>query len=345
MFGAHVFVDRSQFPENVRRDLLVSLATRVINHKFHYESYKQAAKWLALHDAYSPARTDASCGRIYDQAFSAALSEIHGTHIRVVGLGCGGGMKEARLLELLHHRKRKLAYTAIDVSLPLVLTARKLALPFVTEKNCEAGVCDLGADNDLAKLFSDDRTRSPRLFTLFGVIPNFEPARLLCQVARLLSANDLFLFSANLAAGQDYAAGVRAVLPQYDNVLTCDWLMTLLLDLGFEHGDGKMTFRIETDKRRFHRITADFEICRSRDIRVFGRNISYRAGERMQIFFSYRHTSQTIQNLLAEHAIALVDCWLNDSGEEGVFLCRKITRHSRTSRQRRAHSRSGARPD
>src|SRR5882757_1158373 len=91
MSGAHVFIDRSQFPENVRRDLLESLHARAMNHKFHYESHKQAAKWLALHEAYSPARRDASCVRIYDEAFEAVVSALDESFVHVAGLGCGGG--------------------------------------------------------------------------------------------------------------------------------------------------------------------------------------------------------------------------------------------------------------
>ena len=59
----HVVIHASQFPENVRRDLLASLRTRKINHKFHYDSVKQTQKWLALHQIYSPSRNDENCAR------------------------------------------------------------------------------------------------------------------------------------------------------------------------------------------------------------------------------------------------------------------------------------------
>ena len=59
---AHIAIHPSQFPEQVRRDLLESLRTRQVNHKFHYDSIKQTQKWLALHGAYSPSRTDPECG-------------------------------------------------------------------------------------------------------------------------------------------------------------------------------------------------------------------------------------------------------------------------------------------
>ena len=67
-----VAIHASQFPENVRRDLLDSLRRRRVNHKFHYDSVKQTQKWLALHEAYSPARTDTDCRRIYDRSFAVA---------------------------------------------------------------------------------------------------------------------------------------------------------------------------------------------------------------------------------------------------------------------------------
>ena len=64
------------------------------------------------------------------------------------------------------------------------------------------------------------------------MIPNFEPEQILPKLASLIRPNDFLLFSANLAPGKNYAAGVKKILPQYDNCLTRDWLMTFLIDLG-----------------------------------------------------------------------------------------------------------------
>jgi L-histidine N-alpha-methyltransferase len=323
MSGAHVFIDRSQFPGNVRRDLLESLRARAINHKFHYESHKQAAKWLALHEAYSPARRDDSCLRIYDDAYAGAIAALDATNAHLVGLGCGGGQKEARLLELLAVNKNPLAYTASDVSLPLVLIAREAAQGFVPLENSPGIVCDLATTTGFAGILDGINCNDRRLITLFGIIPNFEPVSLLSRIASLLRTNDLLLLSANLAPGSDYAAGVQRVLPQYDNELTRDWLLTLLLDLGFEQSDGEMHFTVQTDERQLRRITAEFALKRSRDIRVFGETLSFASGESIRVFFSYRHTSQTIRTLLSEQNITVIGEWLNDAGEEGVFLCRR----------------------
>jgi len=70
---AKVAIHSSQFPQNVRRDLMESLRTRRINHKFHYDSVNQTQKWLALHEAYSPSRTDPGCAAIYDRGFAVAV--------------------------------------------------------------------------------------------------------------------------------------------------------------------------------------------------------------------------------------------------------------------------------
>ena len=102
--SASVTIHGSQFPENVRRDLLASLRTRRVNHKFHYDSVKQTQKWLALHQAYSPTRNDADCRAIYEQGFAAAAARMKSQRVHVIGLGCGGGQKDTRLLKLLKAR-------------------------------------------------------------------------------------------------------------------------------------------------------------------------------------------------------------------------------------------------
>jgi len=113
---ANVAIHPSQFPENVRRDLFESLRARKINHKFHYDSVKQTQKWLALHDACSPARNDIDCVETYDKAFGAAADRVASRRVQVISLGCGGGQKDVRLLKLLKAGGKKISYSPCDVS-------------------------------------------------------------------------------------------------------------------------------------------------------------------------------------------------------------------------------------
>jgi hypothetical protein len=135
----------------------------------------------------------------------------------------------------------------------------------------------------------------------------------------------LLLFSANLAPGNNYAAGMKKILPQYNNPLTRDWLMTFLLDLGVEHNDGKLHFKIEDDRTNgLKRIVAGFHFTRSRRIEVDGETFNFHAGETIQLFFSYRYTPERVRKVLARYGLEVCDQWIARSEEEGVFLCRKV---------------------
>ena len=337
--AVNVVIHASQFPESVRRDLLESLRARRVNHKFHYDSVKQTQKWLALHQAYSPTRNDVDCRSIYTQAFKAAAEKIKSPRVHVIGLGCGGGQKDTQLLKLLKARGREIFYTPCDVSTAMVLVAHQTALAVVPEKNCFPLVCDLATADDLNDALAqmvgprcraalDDPQVVPtvptRLVTFFGMIPNFEPQIILPKLASLVRPKDFLLFSANLAPGADYAAGMKKVLPQYDNPLTRDWLMMFLLDLGVGRNDGQLRFKIEGDRMNgLKRIVAGFHFTRSRRIEVDGERFDFRAGESIRLFFSYRYTPERVCKVLAHFGLEVCDQWITSSEEEGVFLCRQ----------------------
>jgi uncharacterized SAM-dependent methyltransferase len=328
---ANVLVHVSQFPENVRRDLFASLRSRCVNHKFHYDSVQQTQKWLALHQVYSPTRNDENCRAIYENAFEAAAAKIKTKSVHVLGLGCGGGQKDTRLLKLLKARGKEIFYTPCDISTAMVLVARQTALEIMPEENCFPVVCDLASADDLPEMVGSARcadqtsqrgvSTTVRLITFFGMIPNFEPEMILPKLASLVRPQDFLLFSANLAPGKNYTAGVKKVLPQYDNPLTRDWLMTFLLDLGVERADGRLNFEIENGVAGLKRIVARFHFTRARRIQLGSEKFEFRRGESLLLFFSYRYTPALIRKNLARHGLEVFDEWVTQSGEEGVFLC------------------------
>ena len=321
---ANVAIHSSQFPESVRRDLLHSLRTRRIAHKFHYDSVKQAQKWLALHEAYSPARTDTDCAATYDAGFVSTAKHLGAGRVHLIALGCGGGQKEARLLQLLRQGGKQTSCTLSDVGVAMVLTAREAILAALPGIECGALACDLATAEDLPEVLAPTiPADAARLITFFGMIPNFEPEIILPQLAALLRPVDYLLFSANLAPGADYAVGVQKILPLYDNDLTRDWLMTFLLDLGVERGDGALTFTVEDAAHGLKRVAADFRFVRPRRIQVDGETFDFSTGEKIRLFFSYRHTPALVRTLLAERGINVVEQWITKAGDEGVFLCKR----------------------
>lgn len=337
---ATVTIHSSQFPENVRRDLVESLRTGEVNHKFHYDSVKQTQKWLALHEAYSPARRDADCAAIYDRSFAVVAERIQSKRVHVIGLGCGGGQKDTRLLEGLRKESKEVFYTPSDVSTAMVLVAREAAMKVVAEKNCFPLVCDLATVMDLPKVIREGAVpRAKRLITFFGMIPNFEPQLILPRLSALVRSDDFLLFSANLAPGANYAEGVRKILPLYDNALTRDWLMTFLLDLGVERGDGKLDFCVEdvavggalgtarptSASRTLKRVAAYFRFKRDREVSIDNKRFRFGTKKPIRLFFSYRHTPEIVRSLLGDYGIEVVEQWIAKSEEEGVFLCQRTS--------------------
>ena len=321
--AVNVSIHPSQFPEIVRRDLLASLRTRRVNHKFHYDSVKQTQKWLALHQIYSPSRNDADCTATYARAFAETVKQARANCIHIIGLGCGGGQKDTRLLELLKTGAKEIFYSPCDVSTAMVLVARQAARGVLPEKNCFPSVCDLVTADNLAGVFSSRIThRASRIVTFFGMIPNFEPQEILPKLAALVRPKDFLLLSANLAPGKNYAAGVKKVLPQYDNSPTREWLMTFLLDVGVEKKDGELNFTIETGGLGLKRIVARFHFTRVRRIKIEPEQFEFQAGDSIRLFFSYRYMPGLVRNLLGRHGLGVSAEWITKSEEEGVFLCR-----------------------
>jgi len=317
----------SAFPEQVRRDLLESLRKREVNHKFHYDSVKQTQKWLALHQAYSPSRTDPDCAAVYDRGFKAAVARIASKRVNLIGLGPGGGQKDARLIKLLRGAGKTITYIPLDVSGAMALTAAKAAMAVIPAEQCLPVVCDLGSAEDWTHALAA-LPPGPRLITFFGMLPNFEPNLNLPRLAKLVRADDYLLLSANLAPDSDYAAGLQKILPLYENELTRDWLMAFLTDLGVERADGSIQFAVEgipmrsKRKNALKRIAAHFEFARARSIIVYGKKFSFHSGESIRLFFSYRHTTALLRELIAPYGLQVMDQWITRSEEEGVFLIR-----------------------
>lgn len=328
--NARIWVDESHEPGRVAEEIQRVLAARRMNHKFLYDSVRQAEKWLALHEAHSPARKDEGCVEIYDQAFQETARRWRHTRAMVVGIGCGGGHKEVGMGGALAGHGVETSFVAADVSLPLVLAAKNRFEAASKDchrlKFCEGWVLDFQAatavTSNLAKIAG---VSTPRLITFFGMLPNFEPEEVLPKLSALLRVGDRLLLSANLAPGPNYRAGVRRVLPLYDNIETRDWLESAFWGLGFDLRSGRTVFGIRpgTVDRSLLRIHADFVFSNEWQIPFQGQIHSYRPGQRFQLFYSYRHTPETLARTLASHQLQIETSWLALSGEEGVFLVKR----------------------
>jgi uncharacterized SAM-dependent methyltransferase len=96
------------------------------------------------------------------------------------------------------------------------------------------------------------------------------------------------------------------------------------MDLGISKNDGTLLFQIEDTAENLKRIVAGYRLKRARQIRIDDDSFSFEAGETIRLFFSYRYTPERIRALLASHKLHVHEQWMTKSGEEGVFLCRRV---------------------
>lgn len=243
-------------------------------------------------------------------------------------MGCGSGHKEARVAAALAARGSSVTYLPLDVSVPLVLISREAALAQLPNLTVHPIAADLTDASDLSSVINPLLPAGAgRFFTLFGMLPNFEPEFIFGRMASWLRPGDRLLFSANLAPGPDLEAGVRMVLPQYDNPETKAWLRTLLEDHGVSADCGSVVFHIEP----VHgfpgcaRIAADWVVSQSSVLVLDGESFPLLPGERLRLFFSCRHTPGSIEFGLRSHGLRLAQSWIAGSGEEGVFYVERLT--------------------
>ncbi|MCL5097288.1 MAG: L-histidine N(alpha)-methyltransferase [Candidatus Omnitrophica bacterium] len=319
-------IHASQFPGQVHRDLLQSLRRRCLDHKFHYDGVEQAREWLALHQACSPARTDLDCRAIYQESYAVLANLTRSRRVHLISLGCGGGQKESAFIKVLHDTGHRVIYTPCDVSLPLVIAACQEAASSVGLQDCHPLVGDLLRMSDLADLLDQPFiAHASRLMTLFGMLPNLAPKTLLARVMPALRSRDWLLCSANLVPGPDFDLSMERILHQYDNPLTRQWLLTSLQKLGFHQTDGQLQFVVEKNfpGRPARRIAAFFVFRRACTVMLGPDQVSFRRGERLQLFYSLRYAARQMLPLLARNGLDVVDSWISRAGDEGIYLCRR----------------------
>ena len=318
-----VAIHPSLFPEAVHARLRASFQTRRIHGAFHYDTARRAHRWMQVHAAHSPAVTADDARSIYDQAARESVVGLEPGAWGCIGLGCGSGHKEARVVAAWAAQGSSVTYLPLDVSVPLVLISREAALAQVPNLTVHPIAADLTDASDLSAAIDPLLPSGVgRFFTLFGMLPNFEPEFIFGRMASWLRPGDRMLFSANLAPGPDLEAGVRTVLPQYDNPETQAWLRTLLEDHGVPADAGSVQFHIEPVPGFpiCARIAADWVVARSSECVLDRESFSWEPGERVRLFFSIRHTPQSIELGLRSQGLRLAQSWIAGSGEEGVFL-------------------------
>ncbi|MBC8325721.1 MAG: L-histidine N(alpha)-methyltransferase [Verrucomicrobia subdivision 3 bacterium] len=276
------------------------LRQRIVAAKFLYETPRQADLWLKLHAQCAPSSDIAAPYQAVAVALAEQWAHVSGT---LIALGCGGGEKDRIILNALPSGTH---FVPTDVSEPLALKAAE-AVP-----DSKPLIFDLAAAENLSG-FIDQHAGPNRIFTFFGIIPNFPPSEILPQLRAILKSEDRLLLSANLAPN-----GMAAILSQYDNAPTRDWLAEFPRTHGA--GEGTVIINIEQDGSLEH-IAARFTFEEACLMKTNGEQFSFQPGDDLRLFVSYRYTQQSLSKILSLYGIIIERSFLSANREEGVFLC------------------------
>lgn len=321
-------VHESQYPARIAAQLCQGLRRRHLSSKFLYDSPAQAQRWLAYHQAFSPSRTEPDLLALYHKAFLAALTTLQGSPLHYVSLGCGGGLKDTLLLQQAHAHGFTVRFTPTDVSTALVLETMlrvQHALPGLASAPL---VVDLETAPDLEGFLTQHEamfatgSTCRRLFTCFGMLPNFVYDAFLPYLRRLMRPTDVLLLSANLSPGL-YQEAVARILPQYDNPFAHAWFAGLLDSLGFAATQIQLTVgtQLLDDAGHIWQIHAAAEMLQPLTCMLSGESFPFQAGEQLHLFFSNRFTPQIMPQVLSAAGLGVVDTFLFDSQEEAIYLC------------------------
>lgn len=306
-----------------------SIASGAIDHLFHYQGVKQSQLWLEVHRKHAPLAADRSFEAIFRRISNETAAGLKNRPVHVIGLGPGGGEKEAWLLEALRDAGCPLRYTPVDASLDLALLSAETAAPFVATETLPV-VGDLSLIETLPSWLDRYPQGEHRLYTAFGLTPNFLPSWLFSRLGRLLQTRDQLLLSANLAPlvadeasdESTYKAACETILPQYDNPETLCWLGQVLLDWGLESQLSKPRFHL----RRFENVMGfclESEWLSEAHFEWENAPFHAREGERLRLFFSLRYTPERLAEALQQAGLNLGAGFLTPCGQEGVWQVAK----------------------
>jgi L-histidine N-alpha-methyltransferase len=298
---------------------------QAVDHAFHYADPVQSLLWLKVHRRHSPAARSRTLGIYRRIAHEAARTFCFG-RLNVVALGCGGSPKDIAVLRAFHNSAATLHFTPLDVSATLSALSEKKAA-FLPARFRHPLVANLRDVRDLPRRLDRLDRGIPRLYTCYGLLPNFEPDEILPLLAGWLRAGDALLLSANLApvrgsSASAYAAAMRKILPQYRNPETQQWLTHVLKTRGWKDNLKQYRMRIET-VGNLKRFRADVRWKSNGTVLWKKRRLRVRAGETLRLFFSWRHTPERLRSLLLPYGLVLGKGFLNPSREEGVWIVHK----------------------
>jgi hypothetical protein len=299
-----------------------SLFRGELDQRFHYLTERQAQLWMEVHKQHAPLFHDPEFSNIFKNAAAELAADLAGESVHLIGLGAGGGEKEALVLSALRSAGCRVSYTPLDVSLELALLSAEAGAGQGGVKVTPV-VGDLRALEDIQQWPGQSGGR--RVFTAFGLAPNLMPGALYGRLAGALRPEDALLLSVNLAPVSKVNVpddarkrACQEILPQYDNPETLRWLKQVLADWGISEALSEPVFAIQ----QLDSIWGIAANCHwLSDVTFDWEDALFKAekGATLRIFYSLRYTPEDLRSVMQKNGLLLGAGYITACKQEGVW--------------------------
>lgn len=319
-----VTVHPSQHPARLEKELLEAFERGVLSAKFHYLSHRQAQRWLDVHRAHAPsAGSVRETAEAYKAAFAELAEELRGQPVQIVGLGCGGGQKDAWLAEALVQQGCTVRYLAVDAGLSMVLTSSERVVGAETLTVTRRLVADVENAHNIAEFAAyagpEDEVQ---LWSAFNIIHNSQSRPLVEQLRRWMRPKDRLLLTANLIDAElQPDEAMRRLLPQYDNAETRHWLAAFFEDFDLPVRGEDLEFRVDlqTSPKRIH---VSVVLAAEDTHHVVGNRIRFATRSPLEVFYSSRFEHAELEALLEACGLSVQSSYMTAKAAEGLWMTR-----------------------
>jgi uncharacterized SAM-dependent methyltransferase len=287
----------------IGKEFLTCLRRRNLPSKFEYWGKKEASHWLSIckDPEYVNWRQEIDLIRKSLPQIARRIGPGIGN---LVGLGIGNGEKDKLILTQLtkHHPMR---YHAIDISLDMMKTGLKALGGIPVEKNAYIG--DFRHLEKIAPLIRK-QTGSGNLYSILGnTFGNLDQKPLLTLLGKSMDRNDYLLMAVQMLETKEIL-NMGEILTAYSTSVWRDLSFGAMRRTGLRKSDGIIEMEFAPDKTfpQFHVVEYFYTFKKDKTITYLGERLSFKKGERIPIYFSYKYDEKNLNAMLDDYGFKIV---------------------------------------
>jgi uncharacterized SAM-dependent methyltransferase len=292
-------------PEHaIAAQFAAALASGYLGEHFFYWLPLSVEAWVAL--CRSPEYRNADRALTLLSRAAPRLLELWPQTATLCGLGCGEGSKDRVLLDAFSHP----IYIGADFSQGLLELALACAAPVA--RAVQGFKLDIGSDQHLEALAAAvSQSGRSAVYTVLGnTLGAFDPDRFPARLRRVMRPEDRALFDGEIFAGEETLRG-------YDHPTNRRFAFAPLASLGLTESDGELRFELCPGTNGLHEVVKSFVPARDLDLKVGGRELRLRQGERLRMSSSLKYDEPAFSDRIERGGFRVK---FSDKSDDGRFL-------------------------